>query len=128
MPHPSLLLLVGIGLGAGLLSGVFGIGGGVVIIPALVYLAGFDQHLATGTSLAILLPPIGLAGAVEYYRQGQVNVRAALVIALALAVGAWMGAAFGSRLQAGYLRIAFAGFVLLLGVWLLVSALRQQAG
>ena len=70
MPNPPLLLLIGIGLAAGVLSGVFGIGGGVVIVPALIYLAGFRQHVATGTSLAVLLPPVGVAAVVEYYRHG----------------------------------------------------------
>ncbi len=62
------LLFVLIGAVLGIVSGLFGIGGGVLIVPALVYLAGFSQHRATGTSLAILLPPIGLAAVVEYYR------------------------------------------------------------
>src|SRR5262249_3498656 len=88
----SSLLFVVIGLAAGLLSGVFGIGGGVVIVPALIYLAGFTQHSATGTSLAVLLPPIGLAAMWEYYRHGDVNVRAAMIIAAAVFVGGWAGA------------------------------------
>lgn len=74
----TVMLYIAIGLVAGMLSGVFGIGGGVVIVPALIYLAGFSQHRATGTSLAVLLPPIGLAGMWEYYRHGNVNVRAAM--------------------------------------------------
>ncbi|HEU4724800.1 MAG TPA: sulfite exporter TauE/SafE family protein, partial [Candidatus Eisenbacteria bacterium] len=77
MPEAPVFLLVVIGLLAGLLSGMFGIGGGVVIVPALVYVAGFRQHMATGTSLAVLLPPIGIAAAYEYHRYGHVNVRAA---------------------------------------------------
>jgi hypothetical protein len=71
------------------LSGLFGIGGGVIIVPALIYLAGFDQHLATGTSLAVLLPPVGFGAAIEYYRQGHVDLKAAIVIAVALFVCAW---------------------------------------
>jgi uncharacterized membrane protein YfcA len=127
MPHPSLLLFVAIGLSAGLLSGLFGLGGGVVIVPALVYLAGFDQQLATGTSLAILLPPIGLGAVVEYYRHGQVNFRAAVVIAITVALGGWLGAVIANHVDARYLRIGFAGFVLILGIALLASALRQSS-
>ena len=67
---PSVVLLLFIGGVSGIASGLFGIGGGVLVVPALVYLAGFSQHRATGTSLAILLPPIGLAAVVEYYRHG----------------------------------------------------------
>jgi uncharacterized protein len=66
MSGPSTLLFIAIGLAAGVLSGVFGIGGGVVIVPALIYLAGFTQHKATGTSLAVLLPPIGIGAMWEY--------------------------------------------------------------
>jgi len=66
----QLMVLVAIGLLSGLASGIFGIGGGVILVPALIYLAGFSQHRATGTSLAVLLPPIGLAATIEYYVHG----------------------------------------------------------
>jgi uncharacterized membrane protein YfcA len=125
MPNPSLALLIGIGLGAGVLSGVFGIGGGVVIVPALIYLAGFRQHVATGTSLAVLLPPVGIAAVYEYYRHGNVNFYAAIVIAIALAVGGWFGAALANRLSGPYLRLAFGVFVVCLGCYLMVGAFRR---
>src|SRR5207237_9073586 len=73
---PSLWFLIAIGISAGFLSGLFGIGGGVIVVPALIYAAGFTQHKATGTSLAILLPPVGLAATLEYYRNGNVGIRA----------------------------------------------------
>jgi hypothetical protein len=63
-----------IGVVGGVMGGFFGVGGGIVIVPALIYMAGFSQHQATGTSLAVLLPPIGLGAAMEYYRHGNVNV------------------------------------------------------
>jgi len=72
---PSWLLFVLIGTLGGVASGLFGVGGGIVIVPALIYWAGFSQHMATGTSLAVLLPPIGLAAVFEYYRHGNVDVR-----------------------------------------------------
>jgi uncharacterized membrane protein YfcA len=107
MPEPSAVLFVVIGLAAGLLSGVFGIGGGVVIVPALIYWAGFSQHRATGTSLAVLLPPIGFAAMWEYYRHDNVNVRAAMIIAGAVFVGGWLGAVIVNRVSGPYLRLAF---------------------
>ena len=70
---PIWLTFVAIGLLGGLAAGIFGIGGGIVIVPALVYWAGFSQHMATGTTLAVLLPPIGLAAAFEYYRKRSIN-------------------------------------------------------
>jgi uncharacterized membrane protein YfcA len=121
----SLFVLIGIGLVAGVLSGVFGIGGGVVIVPALIYLAGFRQHMATGTSLAVLLPPVGIAAVVEYYRHGNVNLYAALVIAVTVTIGGWFGAVLANRLAGPYLRLAFGVFVVTLGASLIIGAVRR---
>ena len=125
MPEPSALLLVIIGLLAGVLSGLFGIGGGVVIVPALIYVAGFRQHMATGTSLAVLLPPIGIAAAYEYHRHGNVNIRAAAIIAAAVLVGGWLGAAVANRMAGPHLRLAFGVFVVGLGIYLIYGAMRR---
>ncbi len=128
MPHPPLISLIAIGLVSGVLSGVFGIGGGVVIVPALIYFVGFNQHLATGTSLAVLLPPIGFLAVMEYYRHGHVNLYAALVIAVTVAAGGGVGAVIANHVVAPYLRLAFAIFVLALGMYLVVGAVRQLGG
>ena len=125
MATSSLLVLAAIGAGAGLLSGLFGIGGGVVIMPALIYFAGFDQHRATGTSLAVLLPPIGFGAAFEYYRHGAVDVRAALIVAAALFIAAWLSAIAANRVPSTYLRLAFGLFVIVIGVTLMLDAARQ---
>jgi uncharacterized membrane protein YfcA len=125
MLESSTLLFVVIGLAAGILSGVFGIGGGVVIVPALIYLAGFNQHRATGTSLAVLLPPIGFAAMWEYYRHQNVDVRAAMIIAAAVFGGGWVGAVVANRVSGPYLRLAFGVFVVVLGVSLMVGAFRR---
>lgn len=125
MPNPSLLVLVAIGGFAGALSGLFGIGGGVIIVPALIYLAGFDQHLATGTSLAVLLPPVGAGAALAYYRQGDVDVKAAAVIAVTLLVSAWLSAQVATRVSGPYLQLMFGIFVTGLGVSLAYDAVRQ---
>jgi hypothetical protein len=125
LTNPPLYLLVGIGLFAGVLSGIFGIGGGVVIVPALIYLAGFRQHVATGTSLAVLLPPVGIAAVMEYYRHGNVDLYAALVIALTLTAGGWVGAIIANRMSGPYLRLAFGLFVVSLGIYLVFGAARR---
>ena len=125
VPGPSLLLLLGIGLSAGVLSGVFGIGGGVVIVPALIYLAGFRQHVATGTSLAVLLPPVGIGAVLEYYRHGNVDVSAAFVLAVTMTIGGYCGAVLANRLAGPYLRLAFGAFVLSLGFYLMFGAARR---
>jgi uncharacterized membrane protein YfcA len=123
----QLLIFVAIGLASGLASGVFGIGGGMLIVPGLIYLAGFSQHRATGTSLAILLPPIGLAATLEYYRHGNVDWRAALVIAGMVFAGSWVGAILANRVAGPYLRLAFGLFMVTLGVSLVFGALRRLA-
>ena len=125
MLESSVLLFVVIGVAAGILSGVFGIGGGVVIVPALIYLAGFNQHRATGTSLAVLLPPIGFAAMWEYYRHQNVDISAAMIMAGAVFVGGWFGAVIANRVSGPYLRLAFGVFVVALGVSLMVGAFRR---
>lgn len=122
------LVLAAIGLAGGVASGVFGIGGGVVIVPALVYGIGFTQQRATGTSLAVLLPPIGLAAAIEYYRHGNVDLGAALVIAPTMFLGAWLGAWIANRAWEGWLRLAFGLFLCLLGLYLVVGSVRALRG
>ena len=81
-----------VGLSAGVASGFFGIGGGLVMVPALVFFFGYSQHMAQGTSLAVLTLPIGLLAALRYHQSSNVNISAALWIALGLVLGAWVGA------------------------------------
>ena len=122
------MMLVGllmIGLSAGLLSGVFGIGGGILIVPALMYLLGFSQKLATGTSLAILLPPVGIAAVWEYYRHGNVDLRAALIIALMVLVGSWLGARIAAQLDVKILKTLFGVFLVLLGGYVIFDAFKN---
>jgi len=121
----TFLLLLLIGLVAGILSGIFGIGGGIVIVPALIYLLGFSQHKATGTSLAVLLPPIGIAAVLEYYQHDNVDLSAALIIAAASILGAWLGSLFASRLSGPVLRLAFGVFVVIMGVYLIHGAIKR---
>lgn len=100
-----------IGMVAGLLSGLFGIGGGIVIVPALVFAASMAQKTATGTSLAALLLPVGALGAWQYYKAGALDMRAALLIAPGLLVGALVGAKIALQLPTRDLQRAFAVFL-----------------
>jgi len=111
-----------IGLAAGGLSGLFGIGGGVVIVPALVLVARFLPERATGTSLAALLLPVGGLGAWYYYRHGHVDIRAAALIALGLFLGAWLGAHVALRLPARDLQRAFAVFLVFVAIHLWITS------
>jgi len=102
------ILYILIGLAAGVLSGMFGIGGGVVIVPALLLVAHMSPLAATGTSLGALLLPVGALGAWEYYRKGQLDLRIALLLAIGLFVGAFFGAKVAQMLTAVQLKRAFA--------------------
>lgn len=115
-----MFIFLGIGLIAGVLSGVFGIGGGVVIVPSLILLAGFVPISATGTSLAALLLPVGALGAWEYYKKGHMNLGAAMWIALGLFIGVWFGARLAQNLTPIQLKRSFAVFLVLVAgkMWL----------
>jgi len=119
---PSWLTFLLIGALAGVASGLFGVGGGIVLVPALIYWSGFTQHMATGTSLAVLLPPIGLAATIEYWRHGNVDIRAALLLAAGVFTGAYVGAIFANRIAGPQLRLAFGVFLTGLGVYLVRGA------
>lgn len=109
-----------IGLAAGLLSGLFGIGGGILIVPALLFFGRMQPATATGTSLGALLLPVGALGAWQYYKGGHVNVSASLLIALGLFVGAYFGAHFGETLDPATAKRSFAVFLVLVAgrLWL----------
>jgi uncharacterized membrane protein YfcA len=116
-----------IGLGAGVLSGLFGIGGGVVVVPALIFIARMQPQNATGTSLAALLLPVGAVGAWEYYRTGNLDPGAGLLIALGLFVGVGLGARLSLQLPPATLRRAFAVFLALIAVRLWFSGDEARA-
>ncbi len=102
-------ILLAIGLGAGILSGLFGIGGGIVIVPALIYLAKFPPLRAAGTSLAALVIPVAAAiGALSYYKAGQLDIKAALFIVVGMTIGAALGAQISLHVDASLLKKGFA--------------------
>lgn len=115
------LLLMAVGLLAGILSGLFGIGGGLVIVPALVIGFGFPQHKALGTSLGALLLPVGALGAWEYWRHGDVDVRIALVLALGLFIGAYFGAKVSLSMSPMILRRVYGVFLLAMGAKFVIA-------
>lgn len=105
------LVFIAIGLGAGVLAGMFGIGGGIVIVPALILLARFAPQAATGTSLAIFLLPVGLLGALTYYKEGHVRVLPAALLALGVFLGSPVGARIALGMSALALKRTFALFL-----------------
>lgn len=107
-----------IGLAAGVLSGLFGIGGGIVIVPALLFFAKFQPQMATGTSLGALLLPVGALGAWQYWKAGNLDFRASLLIAAGLFFGAFFGARIAQALPAPVLKKSFAIFLVLVAIQL----------
>jgi uncharacterized protein len=116
------LLYLAIGLSAGLLSGLFGIGGGIIIVPALMLLARMQPATATGTSLGALLLPVGALGAWQYYKNGHLDMRASLLIALGIFVGAYLGAVAMQQLNPMMAKRVFAVFLVLVSVRIWTTA------
>jgi uncharacterized protein len=116
------LLFLAIGLLAGVLSGLFGIGGGLVIVPALMLIARMEPIRATGTSLGALLLPVGLLGAYEYYKRGHIDVVASLLIAAGLLLGAWAGARWAQTLSPVQIKRAFSLLLVIVGIRMWLTA------
>lgn len=117
----DILLYILLGLVAGTLGGLVGIGGGIIIVPALVFLFGLSQHQAQGTTLALLVPPIGILGAWTYYQKGFVDLRIAAFVCLGFFLGSFFGAKIATALSSPVLQKIF-------GVALLLIALKMIFG
>jgi uncharacterized protein len=91
MSGQIILILILIGLAAGILSGLVGVGGGIIVVPALVFFLGFTQHQAQGTSLGLLLLPVGILAVLSYYNKGYIDIKVVGIMALAFIIGGWLG-------------------------------------
>lgn len=116
------VLFLAIGLIAGVLSGLFGIGGGVVIVTALVAFGRMPIHVATGTSLAAMLLPVGILGVGVYWKAGHLDMRAAALIALGIFTGIYFGAKYAQGMAPATLQRAFAVFMVVMAVRMWVKA------
>lgn len=112
----EIILLIIIGLAAGMLGGLFGVGGGIIVIPALMYLLGMTQHQAQGTSVAFMLLPVGLLAFINYYKNGYINIKFAAILAVAFFVGAFFGSKIAINLSSDTLRKMFAVLVIITGI------------
>ncbi|MDE3144734.1 MAG: sulfite exporter TauE/SafE family protein [Bacteroidota bacterium] len=111
-----MVILLLIGLFSGALSGMIGVGGGIVIVPALVYFLAFSQKEAQGTSLGILLLPVGILGVIQYYKQGQVDLRVVLIVSLAFLAGNYFGSKLALSLPDKTLKKIFAVILVIVAV------------
>ena len=110
-----------IGLVAGTLAGLLGIGGAVIVIPILVYVFGWEQHLAQGTTLAMLVPPIGILAAWEYYRAGNTDLKVAGILCIGFFFGGYVGGFLANQISGETLRKIFGVFLLLIAVKMIIG-------
>jgi hypothetical protein len=117
----NIIILIIIGFTAGVLSGLFGIGGGIIIIPALIYIIGFTQLKAQGPSLAILLPPVGILAFLEYYKKGNVDIKAGIIICITLLLGAMLGGRIAQYISPYALKKGFAILLMAVSIKMLID-------
>lgn len=125
MDISTALLLLAIGLIAGIAAGFVGIGGGMIIVPALVFGLGMTQHMAQGTSLAMMLPPIGILGVMNYAKAGEININYALLLALTFILGAWLGSRWSLKINASIVRLIFAVFMVLAAIRMAIKSITE---
>jgi uncharacterized membrane protein YfcA len=121
MSISMLMILIARGIVAGAMAGMLGIGGAIIMIPALVYFLGLSQQMAQGTSLAVMLPPVGILAAYNYYKAGQVDIKFALILAGTFLVGSYFGSKFALTLPQATLKKVFGVILLLVAIKMLFS-------
>ena len=121
MTTTVLLPLIVIGIITGVAAGMLGIGGAIIMVPALVFIMGLTQHQAQGTSLAVMLPPIGIIAAYNYYKAGEVNLKFALILAGAFLIGSFFGSKLALNIPQHILKKIFAILLLLVSLKMLFS-------
>lgn len=108
MTSETVILLILVGLAAGILSGMVGVGGGIIVVPALVLFLGFSQHEAQGTSLGLLLLPVGILAVLNYYKQGYIDIKVVGIMSVAFVLGGWLGSRLSLSLPQDTVKKIFA--------------------
>ncbi|HAO05000.1 MAG: sulfite exporter TauE/SafE family protein [Chitinophagaceae bacterium] len=116
MDTQTILILFCIGIVAGMLSGIVGIGGGIIIVPALVFFLGFSQLKAQGTSLGILLLPVGILAVIQFYKQGYIDMKTVGIVACSFVVGGYLGSKIALALPQETVKKVFAVLLLLISI------------
>ncbi|MEZ7817516.1 MAG: sulfite exporter TauE/SafE family protein [Flavobacteriales bacterium] len=125
MELSTLFILLTIGVLAGIASGFVGIGGGLIIVPALIYFLDLDQHTAQGTSLALMLPPIGILAAMQYHSEEHVEWTYSAIIAVTFILGAWLGSKWSLKLPTSMVRLVFSAILFYAAIGMAVKAFRD---
>ena len=115
----EIIALILIGIAGGFLSGMFGVGGGVIIVPALVFFIGMSQHQAQGTSLGLMLFPIGILAAYNYYKTGQMDIKAGLIVAATFVIGGYFGSKISLSLDQALIKKLFGIMMLIVSIKLI---------
>ncbi len=126
MTIQTIILLVLIGIFAGAMSGFIGIGGGVVMVPALVYIMGLSQHEAQGTSLILMLPPIGILAVMNYYKAGKLNINYGIIIAIAFVIGGYFGSKLALKMSPSKVKLIFGVLMLYIAGKMIFSGIKDQ--
>jgi hypothetical protein len=119
MDIQTILIIILVGIAAGMLSGLVGVGGGIVIVPALVYFIGFSQKTAQGTSLGLILLPVGILGVLQYYKQGHVDFKIVGILAIGFLAGSFFGSKIALSLSQENVKKIFAVFMIIIAVKML---------
>jgi uncharacterized membrane protein YfcA len=119
MDIQTILIIILVGVAAGMLSGLVGVGGGIIIVPALVYFIGFSQKTAQGTSLALIMLPVGVFGVIQYYKQGHVDYRIVGLLAIGFIVGSFFGSKLALTISQETLKKIFAVLMIIIAIKML---------
>lgn len=121
MSVTMIIILIVIGIITGVMAGMLGIGGAIIMIPALVFILGISQQTAQGTSLAVMLPPVGILAAYNYYKAGHVNIKFAIILAVFFLVGSYFGSKLALTIPQNVLKKIFGILLLLVAARMLFS-------
>lgn len=119
MDTQMVLIIIVIGIAAGILSGLVGVGGGIIIVPALVYFVGFSQKTAQGTSLGLILLPVGILGVLQYYKQGHIDVKVVWILAAGFLIGGFLGSKIALNLSQETVKKIFAVLMIIIAIKML---------
>jgi uncharacterized membrane protein YfcA len=128
MDITTILIIITVGVAAGMLGGLVGVGGGIIIVPCLVYFIGFSQKTAQGTSLGLIMLPVGILGVLQYYKQGHVDFRVVGILALGFLVGSYFGSKISLSLPQETVKKIFACLLVLIAIKMIFFDKAKKTG